>query len=565
MTTIADRSTTTIGEFLLKRLSEAGVGQIFGVPGDFNLEFMQQLEDAGSPTWIGACNELNASYAADGYARLTGLGALVVTNGVGALSAMNGIAGAYSEHVPVICVCGSLPNKSIERQHMMHHTFADQSHDRFYRAFSQVTTAQARLTPQNAAAEIDRLIQTALREKLPVYLELPSDIAYLTVDAPQEPFRYVAPPSDAERLTACAIAMAERLSHAKAPAVLLDLDADRFGLADDILRLAEKLQMPIAAMNTAKAVINENSPCFYGTYAGAGSDPAVREAVEQSDCLLAIGVRRTDSTSGFFTDSLPPGTIHARPYSVDIGTENYQGVTLKDVLRRVIEEVPAVGGKAKRQAATTGIRPPAAGKLTQAAYWDAIQGFVRPGDVLIAEDGTSSAGAGALTLPPDCTFITQAVWGSVGYSLGSLLGTLVAAPERRQLLFIGDGSFQLTAQELSTILRHDLKPYIFLVNNHGYTIERTILGKTAHYNDVADWSYAELPKVFRPDTTAESFVVKTVEELSEVLDSPHDHLVFIESMMDPTDAPPNLIRGGHASADIDFGPRGPQRRDNSQI
>ena len=118
---------------------------------------------------------------------------------------------------------------------------------------------------------------------------------------------------------------------------------------------------------------------------------------------------------------------------------------------------------------------------------------------------------------------------------------------------------------MSTILRHDLKPIIFLINNAGYTIERTILGKTAHDNDVADWAYAQLPKVFRPDTTAESFVVRTVEQLDDVLNTPHDTLVFIESIMDPTDAPTNLITGGHASADVDYGPRGPQHRPGAQI
>jgi TPP-dependent 2-oxoacid decarboxylase len=567
MTTIADRNTMTIGDFLLRRVAEVGIEKIFGVPGDFNLEFMQQLEDSGAPAWIGTCNELNASYAADGYARLNGLGMIVVTNGVGALSAINGIAGAYSEHVPVICVCGSLPQKSIERNLMMHHTFADESHDRFLRAFAQVTAAQAQLTPQNAATEIDRLILTALREKLPVYMELPSDIAYLTIEVPKKALTYVEPASDMERLGSCATAMADRLSNAKAPSILVDLDADRFDVSDEILQLAEKRHIPIASINTAKGVIDENSAYFAGTYSGAGSPPEVRDAIEQSDCLLAIGVRRTDSTSGFFSDSLPPDTIHIRGYSVDIGTENYQGVTLKDVLRTVIDKVPAAAGRKTKPAEPVkpGTSEAHTGELTQAAYWDTIQGFVSQGDVLIAEDGTSSAGAGTLTLPPDCTFITQAVWGSIGYSLGSLLGTLMAAPERRHLLFIGDGSFQLTAQELSTILRHDLKPFIFLVNNHGYTIERTILGKTAHYNDVANWAYADLPKVFRPDTAAESFVVRTVEELVEVLNSPHDDLVFIESIMDPTDAPPNLIGGGHASADVDFGPRGPQKRNDSQI
>jgi len=155
-----------IGDFLLRRLEEAGVRHLFGVPGDYNLELLQQLQDSGALKWTGTCSELNASYAADGYARLKGLGALLVTNGVGALSAINGVGGSYSEHIPVICIAGSIPLRSIERGLGMHHTMADGSYDHFLNAYAHVTAAHTRLTPRNAATEIDRLILTAWREKL---------------------------------------------------------------------------------------------------------------------------------------------------------------------------------------------------------------------------------------------------------------------------------------------------------------------------------------------------------------------------------------------------------------
>jgi indolepyruvate decarboxylase len=184
-----------IGDFLLRRLEEAGVRHLFGVPGDYNLALLQQLHDTGTLKWIGTCNELNASYAADGYARLNGLGALTVTNGVGPLSAINGIGGSCSEHVPVICISGSIPLRSIERGLGMHHTMADGSYDHFLRAYAQVTAAQARLTPRDAATEIDRLILTAWREKLPVYMELPSDIAYLDIEVPADPLILAEPPA----------------------------------------------------------------------------------------------------------------------------------------------------------------------------------------------------------------------------------------------------------------------------------------------------------------------------------------------------------------------------------
>jgi indolepyruvate decarboxylase len=558
----------TIGDFLLRRLEEAGVGHLFGVPGDFNLELLQQLEDAGTLEWVGTCNELNASYAADGYARLTGLGALTVTNAVGALGAINGVAGSYAEHVPVICIAGSIPLRSIERGLGMHHTMADGTWDRFLGAYAQVTAAQVRLTPSNAAIEIDRLILTAWRDKLPVYLELPSDIAYLDIEVPDAPLVLAQPASDPERLRSCAAAIAARLSAATAPAILADEDAGRYGVAAEITELAARMQMPVAVTGPAKAVIDETFAYYAGVYNGQASQPSTREAIEGSDCLLSIAYRPIDGTSGDYTAKLPADTIRARGHSVDIGEDNYQAVTLKEVLRGVIDAVPQVTSRPAPQpaaaAAAAGTRPDGSATLTQAAYWQALQGYLRPGDVLFTDNGTSYAIFG-FRLPPGCTVVASVIWGSIGYSVGALLGTLTAAPQRRHLLFVGDGSFQETAQELSTMLRHDCKPVIFLINNGGYTIERGYMGKTETYNDIATWAYADLPRVFRPDTTARSFVVRTVADLDRALSAPNDSLILIESVMDPYDAPAAVIHSSNNGAELDYGPRGPQHRDNAQL
>ena len=564
-------STTTqwmkIGDFLLRRLKEAGVRHLFGVPGDYNLVLLQQLQDTGALKWVGTCSELNAAYAADGYGRLNGLGALLVTNGVGALSAINGVGGSYSEHVPVICIAGSIPLRSIDRGLGMHHTMADGSWDHFLDAYALVTAGHARLTPRNAATEIDRLILTAWREKLPVYLELPADIAYLDIEVPADPLRLAEPPSDPERLRSCVAAITGRLTAATSPAILVDADADRFGVAPELMELAAKTQAPVAVINTAKAVIDETFPPYVGIYMGQASEPHVREAIETSDCLLAIGYRPIEVTTGDFSAALPANTIHARGHSVDVGDDNYQAVTLKEVLRGVLAAVPRVTNRAPRQAATAAAAPaPGDGsaKLTQAAYWQAMQGYLREGDVVLLDNGTSYAIFG-LKFPPKCTFVGSVNWGSIGYSVGALLGTLTAAPQRRHILFVGDGSFQLTAQELSTILRHDHKPVIFLINNGGYTIERGYLGKDEAYNDIANWAYADLPKVFRRDTSARSFVVKTVRDLQNVLSVPNDTMIFVESHMDPYDALAPITNSSNKGADLNYGPRGPQHRDNLQL
>jgi indolepyruvate decarboxylase len=557
----------SIGNFLLRRLKEAGVKHIFGVPGDYNLELMQQLEELGDPAWIGNCNELNASYATDAYARINGLGALIVTHGVGALSAINGIAGAYAEHVPVVCISGSLPLRAIQRGDLMHHTLADREKGNFCRMFAEVTQAQAQLTPENAVAEIDRLILTAWRRKLPVYLELPSDISYLEVEVPERPLKLEMIPSDQDNLNACTGMILERLKAARSPAFLLDLDAIRFGVSVRIMELAQRFQMRVATLNCAKGAVPETSPHFAGTYAGIGSSAATRESIEGSDCLLTVGYRRVESTTGFFTDKLPASAIHLNSHYVDTADNNYQGVYLAELLQSLVDSSSSIVAK-KQPARPSPERTfvPSDDPLTQDAYWKAMQSFLRPGDVIVVEDGTSSAGFGRLTLPDDCTYITGAfVWCSIGYATGALLGAILATPGRRHLLLTGEGSLQMTVQEISTVMRHDLKPWIFVNQNQGYTVERCVLGKDAKYNEVATWRYSELPKVFSPDKKAESYVVTTGNELRNVLESLHSAMVFVECVMDKFDAPIDLILGGHAIADTDYGARGPQTAVNAQI
>lgn len=557
----------SIGNFLLRRLEEAGIRHIFGVPGDYNLEFMQQLEDRGEPTWIGNCNELNASYATDAYARINGLGALIVTHGVGTLSAMNGIAGAYSEHVPVILISGSIPLKAVQRGDLMHHTLAEQGKGDLCRIFAEVTAAQAQLTPENAATEIDRIILTAWRKKLPVYLELPSDISYLEIEVPETPIVLEMLPSDQQNLKACKEMILEKLSAAKSPAFLLDIDTMRFGVSSQIIKLAERFQMHVATLNCAKGAVPESSPLFVGTYCGIASAPSTREAIEGSDCLLTVGYRRLESTTGFFTDKLPVSTIHLNSTYVDTADENFQGVCLGELLQSLVdssEGIPTVSQPARPQKQAAFV--PSNDPLTQDSYWKAIQNFLRPGDVIVVEDGASSAGFGRLMLPNDCTYITGAyVWCSIGYATPAILGAILATPGRRHILLTGEGSLQMSVQELSTVMRHDLKPFISVINNSGYTVERAVLGKDAKYNDIANWRYSELPNTFSRDTKAETHIVTTTNELQEVLNSSHSTMVLVECVMDKYDAPYDLILGGHAIADTDYGPRGPQAAANAQI
>lgn len=553
---------TTVGEFILGRLKAIGITEIIGVPGDFNLSFLEQIRDEEGIRFIGACNELNAAYAADGYSRQRGIGCLLTTYGVGELSAVNGIAGARAEHVPVVSLAGAPPLYATEYNWLMHHSLADGDYDNMLESIAPFTEVAIRVTPMNVVEELDRALHTCLREKRPVHIQIPSDITHLTIEVPDAPFSTQLPGSDAERLDAAVAKVLERLTAAKDPILLVDQDTNRHGFTEFFQQLVEKFSLPYSAMTSGKAILSEQHPLFVGTYNGKASAPGVQERVENSDFLITTNPRFIEVNSGSFTHQLPEEAIvNFGDQHVNVGGEYFVGINTLELLERLVAEVPAREVELPAAASTPAFEPQADAPLTQARVWPQFVDFINEGDCVIAEAGTSNIGLGPQRMPEGVQYINSPIWGSIGFTLPALLGSQLAAPERRHILFIGDGSFQLTAQELSTIVRQDLKPIIVLVNNKGYTIERFILGMEDEYNDIQNWSYNQLPKVFKADTTMESYSASTEGELAAALADINAHPergAFLEIHLDPFDAPKGLQAFGPLTAEFDFGPRGPR-------
>ncbi|MGO3153889.1 MAG: alpha-keto acid decarboxylase family protein [Galactobacter sp.] len=562
---------TTIGEYLLNRLVQAGVTELIGVPGDFNLNLLEQVEDVDGIRYVGTCNELNAAYAADGYARSRGLSALLTTYGVGELSALNGIAGAAAEHIPMISIAGAPPLYATEGRYDLHHSMADGDFTNMLAAVGQFTAAAVRITPANAAEEIDRALHTALREKRPVHIQVPSDVSYLTIEVSGDPFDATPASSDPERLQATVDAVLEFFAEAKRPAMLIDLDADRHGFAPKLQAFAQATGTPYAHLSTGKATLDESHPLFLGTYNGALSAPEVREAIEGADFLLTTTPRFIESNSGAFSQALPKDAcVDFGDQHVGIKGVDYIGIWTSEVLDVLVQRVGNRADGATGAATQDGghtpsdmvgdweVSPDAA--LTQERLWPRMAQFIREGDAVFAEAGTSNIGLGSQRMPSGVKYVNSGIWGSIGYTLPGVMGSLLADPQRRHLLFIGDGSLQLTVQELSTILREDLKPIIVVLDNGGYTIERWILGMDSAYNDIAAWDYAALPKAFAPTTSMVSYAAGTEGELEEALAAieTSEAGAFLVLKLDPKDAPAGLKGFGPATADFDFGPRGPR-------
>ncbi|ERK13605.1 MULTISPECIES: alpha-keto acid decarboxylase family protein [Serratia] len=554
----------TIGSFILQQLRALKVDRIYGVPGDYNLALLETIEHDQECEFIGNCNELNAAYAADGYARLKGAGALITTYGVGDLAALSGIAGAYAESAPVICIAGTPPLHAMQGNALLHHSLADGNFDNVMNCFRQFTVAQALITPENAATEIPRVIACAWQRKKPVYLQLPSDICEVEIEVADNPAPYRLPSSDASHLQLASAALLARISRAKRPIILIDQMVERYHLQTQVLALADKFAIPLTNMPTAKCAISENTPGWQGGYNGDLSRPELFELMAESDCILSFGVRLVDSTTGYFSQQIPEqSVVDIQPFSLKLDNLSYPAVTASELLQALLEKVPATSLPPLKPLSRPQqkLAQPSSEPLDQDYFWQRIQRFIQADDVLVVENGTSGAAIGGMRIPNGVTVVNQPIWGSIGYTLPALLGTMMAAPQRRQLLFIGDGSFQLTAQELSTLLRHQQKPIVFLINNDGYTIERYILGETSSYNDIGSWDYARLPAVLSPQTQAFCVAVATSQQLEMALEqaSRQDQLAFIEVKLPRMDSPPAMKEFCRRCNSFNFGLHNPRR------
>ncbi|KAM3504383.1 hypothetical protein MY11210_008382 [Beauveria gryllotalpidicola] len=552
-----------VAQYLFHRLYEIGVRSVHGVPGDYNLLALDYLPKANLK-WMGSVNELNAAYAADGYARINTVGALITTFGVGELSALNGVAGAYSEHIPVVHIVGCPSTRSQKQGMLLHHTLGNGDFNVFANMSSHVSCNVAKLNdPQDIAVLIDHALRECFVRSRPVYLMLPSDMVTAKIEGQrlETPIDLSDPSNDPEQEKYIVDIILRYLESAKSPVILVDACAIRHRVLSEVHDLIAKTNLPVFVTPMGKSAINEDHLNFGGVYAGEGSQPySVKEFVESSDLILSIGTLQSDfNTAGFSFRTSKLNVIDLHSDHCVIHYSTYPGARMKGVLRRLNDALePSKLSVTQVSAFKNEVQENDDGTptITQAWFWPRVGEFFAKDDIVVTETGTANFGIWSSKFPSGVTALSQVLWGSIGWSVGAAQGACMAAKDmgskRRTILFVGDGSFQLTAQELSTMIRHGLKPIIFLLNNDGYTIERYIHGMDAEYNDINGWDYTALVDVMGGSETAAKHVVKTKSELEKLLtDSTFnsaDGLQFVEVMMPRDDAPSALITTAQASA-----------------
>ncbi len=505
----------SIGEYLIRRLGEYGIRHVFGVPGDYVLHFYDML--ARSPLDIVNCTREDcAGYAADAYARINGMGALCVTYGVGGLSVVNAVAGAWAEKSPVVVISGAPGLRERGERPLLHHCVRDWTTQR--EVFEKVCAGCVELNDADTAfRDIDRLLDLAARLKRPVYIELPRDM----VDVVPESIRPSTSPrsgSDPAALAEAVREAAARIAEAEAPVIIAGVELHRFGLQADCIALAEAADIAVASTIMGKSVVSEVHPLYIGLYGGGMGREEVTRFVESSDCRILLGTLMTDIDLGIFTANLDPWrTIHATSEGLQISHHHYHGVLLEDFIRGLAAARPRARPRARPPgpaAAMGEFRLEAAAPLTISRLIRRLDQSLDDGTAVIADVGDALFASSELVIRGQTEYIASAYYTSMGFGVPATLGARMARPDLKVVLLVGDGAFQMTGMELSTLVARRLPATIIVLDNAGYGTERLL--QDGPFNDINPWAYERLPEVLGGGN---GHVVRTEGEFDRALDA----------------------------------------------
>jgi len=548
----------TVGSYLAERLSQIGLKHHFAVAGDYNLVLLDQLLSNKALEQVYCSNELNCGYSAEGYARAHGAAAAVVTFSVGALSAFNAIGGAYAENLPVILISGAPNSNDRASDHLLHHTLGTQDNSYQIEMAKKITCAAVSITSAtDAPMLIDHAIRTALREKKPAYIEIACNISGARCAAPGPISGVIAEaPSDPDTLHAAVEAAAAFLRRKQKPVLLIGSKLRAAGAEKEAVALAEALGCSVAVMAAAKSFFPEDHPQFIGIYWGEISTPGAREIVDWSDAMVCLGALFNDySTVGWTAMPSGAGVLTADTNRVHFDGHDFSQIHLRDFLAALARKVEKRDATMVQYGRIRSGRPeekPAQpdAKLMRAEIVRQIRPLVTSNTTVIAETGDSWFNGLQLKLPGGARFEIEMQWGSIGWAVPATFGYAVGAPGRRILALIGDGSFQLTAQEVAQMIRRRVPAIIFLINNHGYTIEVEI--HDGPYNNIKNWDYAGLITAFNAeDGQGRGLRATTSGELAEAIKVALANTqgpTLIECVIDRDDCTADLISWGRKVA-----------------
>lgn len=498
----------TVGQYLVDRLHQLGLEHLFSIAGDYSIEWLNRYVTPSSIEIIEEVNEVNAGYAADGYARLKGIGALCVTYSAGALCAANAVAGAYVEKVPLVLINGTPSIKKTltfeQTGFSAHHFISGRETD--LQSFEHITVATIRVdNPDLAPMLIDYALTQCISERRPVYIELLQDMVDLECEPPRGVLKPTRTLSDETSLEQSVAQICAKLESAENPLIWVGVEIDRLGLQKKAMSLIQQLNVPFVTQLLSKAVLSEDDGLFVGVLDGQASSAAVSDLAKRSDFILALGVWLTDINSLGWTPDFEK-TAFASLDAVKFGTYFGGQVALEHLIDGILAQqvAPKVRNLPENLAYTA--RPVGSkDEITYQGFYKFIQQYVDKNTIVGSDASMNYFGSLLLDVPSPGGFVAQSSYSSIGYIGPAATGICLAKRhDQRVMVFSGDGGFQMTAQCLSTQTRFKLNPIVFVINNGVYGVEQWLSDSTVFFTEkpffrsciLHPWNYSKLSDVF---------------------------------------------------------------------
>jgi indolepyruvate decarboxylase len=533
----------TVADYLLTRLKQLNVTDVFQIPGDYVKEFTQALEHFDGVNTIGAINELDAAYAADAYARCRGLAAVSLQFGVSTYSALNAIAGAWVERSPIV-VISATPGANMRDitdmyDVLFHHSTGDLDSDQ--KIYENVTVKAITLSSNvDAAGQIDELLIDAITDSRPVYIACYKEVWGQPCPRPSaQPLKPRVTHSPEAALRNAVDQAWTQIAAAKNPLILAGVEVLRFGLSGLLKSIIDASGFLYTTTSLGKTVLDEQGDKFIGTYSDAASIESVRNIVEASDCVLALGSIITDDYLALI-ETKYPDMVLADTDGVRAGYFKYGDVTLQDFMQALLTKFKASKGYPITVTAPSQPKYPEPWASNSDPVYDAQPQIITynrffahtmqflQGNNLLKDIVMTYGVSSAMYVATNCygllqgSFIASAAWQCIGFETGAASGAQLGSGKRAWTV-AGDGGFMMVCQSLSTLARNQLNAVIFVMSNQVYAIEQVYVDMTAfepgpeHQFDAFDilpkWDYIALAKAFG----AEGIRVETVDELIAAL------------------------------------------------
>ena len=529
---------------IIKCLEAEGVEYVFGYPGVAICPFYNSITESDIQTIL-IRTEQNAAHAASGLARMTGKpGVCAVTSGPGATNVITGIATAFADSIPLVCITGQV-NSALLGSDVFQEADITGAVESFVKYSYLVKNVN----------DIPRIFKEAFYlantgRKGPVLIDVPIDVQNAVINKfqyPEEINMRTYKPTVKGNMAQIKRVLKE-LAKAKKPIICAGGGVHLSEAEDELQAFAEKYNIPVVSTMMGIGVMPTKHPLYFGMVGNNGK-PYANKAMNESDLLIMVGARVADravSQPGLITQNKI--LVHVDVDPAEIGKNAISTIPLVGDAKHIFQDMMNEDMDCDHSEWLTLLneykinlevkRNPNPDYVDPAVFITKLSEKMDDNGVYVADVGQNQIWSCAYHIVKEGKFFTSGGMGTMGYSIPAAMGAKLADKSRQVVAVCGDGSFQMSMMELATMKQFDIPVKIIVLRNNYLGMVR----EYQHYTYKDNYSVVDLSGSPRLDKMAEAYDMKfirvrTMENIDAIIDEilASDERILVECFIDPMD------------------------------